>query len=120
MVERFIAPVLKTGMPKGIGGSNPPPSSMSNEYESTIRDMQKSINDYEIQIKTWMKAAEKFSNDAAFAKIENERYRSIFKDIEKAVNDAGLVPKYHHHVMKKHRDEWPTLWKAIDRLLNNA
>lgn len=93
---------------------------MSNEYESTIRDMQKSIQDYEKQVNTWMKAAEKFSSDAALAKIQNEKYRSIFNDIEKTIKDAGVVPKYHHHVMKKHRDEWPTLWKALDRLLDNA
>jgi hypothetical protein len=91
---------------------------MSNEYEATIRDMQTSIQEYEKQVNTWMKAAEKFSNDAVHAKMENDRYRSIFEDIEKAVKDAGIVPKYHHHVMKKHRDEWPTLWKAIDRMLS--
>lgn len=152
MVERFIAPVLKTGMSKGIGGSNPPPSSivsdilttysqiaqlaeqrtvnprvvgssptlgaMSNEYEATIRDMQKSISDYELQVRTWMKTAEKYSIEAALIKFERDTYKSILLELEKAIKDAGVVPKYHHHVMKKHRDEWPTLWKALDRMLS--
>lgn len=35
----------------------------------------------------------------------------------KAVRDKGAVPQFHNHVMRKHREEWPTLWKAIDSLI---
>lgn len=31
-----------------------------------------------------------------------------------AIQVEGPVPQYHRHVMRKHRSEWPTLWKAID------
>lgn len=34
-----------------------------------------------------------------------------------AVNNTGSHPEYHREVMRRHRREWPTLWKAIDRLL---
>ena len=30
---------------------------MSNEYDATIRDMQKSIDEYEKQVSNWMKVA---------------------------------------------------------------
>lgn len=34
-----------------------------------------------------------------------------------AINNEGAVPLYHRHVMRKHRSEWPTLWKAIDEIV---
>ena len=44
-------------------------------------------------------------------------------DLEKAVEKLiaaikveGPVPQYHRHVLRKHRSEWPTLWKAIDEI----
>ena len=33
-----------------------------------------------------------------------------------AINTEGPVPQYHQHVMRKHRAEWPALWKAIDEI----
>lgn len=32
----------------------------------------------------------------------------------RAIDDAGPQPKYHADVMRRHRAEWPTLWRAID------
>ncbi len=34
-----------------------------------------------------------------------------------AINVEGPVPQYHRHVLRKHRSEWPTLWKAIDQIV---
>lgn len=34
-----------------------------------------------------------------------------------AIQDKGAVPQYHAHVMKKHREEWPALWAAIDKIV---
>jgi hypothetical protein len=46
-------------------------------------------------------------------------------DLEKAVEKLiaaikveGPVPQYHRHVMRKHRSEWPSLWKAIDEIVS--
>ena len=34
-----------------------------------------------------------------------------------AVKNEGRVPAYHHAVLKEHRAEWPTLWRAIDAII---
>lgn len=34
-----------------------------------------------------------------------------------AIGNQGPVPQYHIHVMKKHREEWPQLWEAIDKVV---
>lgn len=39
------------------------------------------------------------------------------KKLRDAIEDPGRNPGYHYGVMAKHRKEWPTLWKAIDELL---
>jgi hypothetical protein len=44
----------------------------------------------------------------------------MLKAIEKmilAIQVEGPVPQYHRHVMRKHRSEWPTLWRAIDEIV---
>jgi hypothetical protein len=92
---------------------------MSNEYDATIRDMQKSIDEYTKQVSHWMKTAEKYSIEATLIKIERDTYLSMMKDVHRAVADVGPVPQYHAHVMRKHRAEWPKLWKAIDRILDS-
>lgn len=42
--------------------------------------------------------------------------KSIQKLID-AIKVEGPVPQYHRHVMRKHRAEWPALWKAIDEIV---
>ena len=37
-------------------------------------------------------------------------------DLQKAINNPGVNPRYHHQLMARHRAEWPTLWAAIDLL----
>ena len=101
-----------------VVGSSPTLGAMSNEYEATIRDMQTSIDQYEKQLSTWMRTSEKYSIDAMESRLERDKYLSILVDIKNAIDNAGPVPKYHNHIIRKHRSEWPTLWKAIDRALN--
>ena len=43
--------------------------------------------------------------------------RHTLKNIENAINQEGPVPNYHRHVMRKHRAEWPVLWKALDNAM---
>ena len=92
---------------------------MSNEYEATIRDMQKSIDQYEKQLSTWMRTSEKYSIDATMAKIEKDKYLSVLMEIKESIDNVGPVPQYHYHIIRKHRSEWPTLWKAIDKALKS-
>lgn len=56
--------------------------------------------------------------------IDNFFLKRKVADLEKAtaglvraIRDKGAVPQYHNHVMKKHRDEWPALWQAIDNIV---
>ena len=47
----------------------------------------------------------------------------ITKEVEsvvRAIRDEGPVPGYHREVMVRHRREWPTLWNALDDLLDAA
>ena len=34
-----------------------------------------------------------------------------------AIADAGPAPAVHWATFRKHREEWPTLWAAIDAVL---
>ena len=47
----------------------------------------------------------------------SEMDKAIQKLID-AIRIEGPVPSYHHHVMRKHRKEWPTLWNAIDKIVS--
>jgi hypothetical protein len=38
-------------------------------------------------------------------------------EIRRSVEDEGPEPAYHRAIVKRHRKEWPTLWRALDRLL---
>ena len=42
---------------------------------------------------------------------------TVVNEILKALRDPGRDPEHHIKVMNRHRDEWPTLWKALDRLM---
>lgn len=37
-----------------------------------------------------------------------------------AVKNPGPNPMYHHNTMRRHRLEWPELWKAIDDLIEES
>jgi hypothetical protein len=97
---------------------------MSNEYESTIRELQSSLmraeeenKKFREQALLWMKNAEKFSIEAINARTEMIALKSTVWEIKENIANAGPVPKYHYHVMRKHRSEWPALWKSIDKLI---
>lgn len=42
------------------------------------------------------------------------------EQLRHAVEDKGLRPDVHDAIMRRHRSEWPTLWAAIDRILDTA
>jgi hypothetical protein len=39
------------------------------------------------------------------------------EELRAAINDFGPHPMRHLRIMDEHRKEWPTLWNAINRLL---
>lgn len=56
-------------------------------------------------------------NSLMRAQEEIKFLRHTLKNIENAITQEGPVPQYHRHVMRKHRSEWPVLWKAIDNAI---
>lgn len=49
-----------------------------------------------------------------------KRLRAEVDAVVRAITDAGSHPDYHQALMTRHRHEWPTLWRAIDRLLSES
>lgn len=36
--------------------------------------------------------------------------------ILRAIEDEGPSPAHHRAIMRRHREEWPALWRALDKL----
>lgn len=48
------------------------------------------------------------------------RYFRIFLaaiEVRRAIVNTGSHPGYHTTIMNRHRKEWPTLWRALDKLV---
>lgn len=45
-----------------------------------------------------------------------DEVRGLLRDLIAAIENPGSHPDHHKYIMKKHRQEWPTLWKTIDRI----
>jgi hypothetical protein len=43
--------------------------------------------------------------------------KAAIEELRSAIEDEGRAPEYHRAMMVRHRTEWPTFWRAIDRLL---
>ena len=41
------------------------------------------------------------------------------RDLIRAIEDEGLAPARHQEIMARHRREWPTLWAAIDKIVQD-
>lgn len=52
------------------------------------------------------------------ANLQLDRTRARVNVVRRAIDDPGRFPLYHRRVMATHRSQWPTLWAAIDNLLN--
>ena len=50
---------------------------------------------------------------------EIERFHALINNLANAIEIQGPSPAYHLSMMERHRNEWPTLWRAIDALLSN-
>lgn len=50
---------------------------------------------------------------------ERDALKKGLQGIASAIVEEGKMPDYHRRVMKRHREEWGTLWNAIDKALDN-
>jgi len=57
----------------------------------------------------------KAENEKLWDKIAEQD--EVEGDLRSAITVAGPRPDIHRRIMRRHREEWPTLWKAIDNLL---
>lgn len=46
-----------------------------------------------------------------------ERLEWAIEALRYAIEKEGPRPWFHRKIMRRHRRQWPTLWAAIDRLL---
>lgn len=42
---------------------------------------------------------------------------AAIRQLREAINNCGSHPEYHDRVMQEQRHQWPTLWLAIDKIL---
>jgi hypothetical protein len=56
---------------------------------------------------------------AELVRVETERDEAVnaVAEVVAAIRNPGPRPDYHRWVMETHRDQWPSLWQALDRLL---
>lgn len=90
---------------------------MCNEHISTINDLQVSLERHQEMELRLKKEIEKYSVKSAKLELENRYLRRRIAGIRDAIYDEGVQPRFHRSLMYKHRNQWPTLWKAIDDLI---
>jgi len=49
--------------------------------------------------------------------IKYNYIKYLLDDLNSAIFREGPNPAKHHRVMRRHRRQWPTLWRKIDRLI---
>ena len=49
-----------------------------------------------------------------------DRWSNAFNMLVQAIEDEGVSPSFHLATMQRHRQEWPVLWSAIDKLMEVA
>ena len=49
--------------------------------------------------------------------MTDNELRAIVYEVVRAITVEGKHPPTHRRIMAKHRAEWPTLWRALDRLV---
>lgn len=87
------------------------------DFEYSTRDLQTSLmrsQEAELHLK---KEIERLSIKNFHIKNEKDRYIKLINELYETINTPGPVPMYHHHVLRKHRAEWPALWEKIDKIL---
>jgi hypothetical protein len=57
------------------------------------------------------------TGESVLLEHEIERLRSLLIGIQRAITEEGRSPAHHQQVMRRHRKEWPSLWKAINKAM---
>lgn len=52
--------------------------------------------------------------------MRRRRLEDAAAQVRQAIKDEGVNPRYHRDTMHRHRDEWPSLWSALDELVKVA
>ena len=55
-------------------------------------------------------------HDRAVLSDKLDEVRGLLSELIDAVNNPGSSLENHKYIMKKHRQEWPLLWKTIDKI----
>ena len=77
------------------------------------KDRIKELQENQAELKFILKETE-----SAYHSAEKEltEAKSGIQTIEKAITDKGVNRGWHEEIMARHREEWPTLWRAVDSL----
>jgi hypothetical protein len=51
-------------------------------------------------------------------RVQNIALADALLQIHRAVRTVGPAPRYHRRILRRHRREWPALWRAIDNAVN--
>lgn len=51
-------------------------------------------------------------------RAQNIRLADAALQIHRAVRTVGPAPRYHRRILRRHRREWPVLWRAIDNTIS--
>lgn len=77
--------------------------------------MSKDMNEDLMQIVDELKSG--LISELGRAVAERNKLYDAIAAIERAIFEEGRMPDYHKAVIRRHRQEWGTLWIAIDRAL---
>lgn len=87
------------------------------EVDYSARDLQTSVmrlQELELDLK---REIERLSIKNFHLQNEVDQYSKLTNELFNAIEDPGVVPMYHHHILRKHRSEWPRLWESIDKII---
>lgn len=54
--------------------------------------------------------------DIAVLSDKLDELRGLLYEVARAIENKGKNPTYHDQTMKRHRTEWPALWKTLDKI----
>lgn len=52
--------------------------------------------------------------------VSSAAVAEAIEEVRRAVLDAGARPDYHHAQAERLRREWPTLWRAVEHLVQET
>lgn len=87
------------------------------DLQTSVMRLQEENEKLKEQSLVWMKQAEKLSIQSRKFEYELVYIKSRIWELKNAIENAGVRPKLHKKIMTRHKKEWPTLWKTIEKLV---